>query len=705
MHFSTSKPGLDILLLPFFNINDRLSFKAKACLFAIVLLAVLIRVGVFYELRQAPDYDHPVHDAEFKDYWGRALVMGDWTPPPGRNYPFEDWMPYIHPPAYPWFLGIVYRLFGLHYDIPRIIQLFLGLCSILLLFDLTRRLWGTGTALGASFLMALYFVFPFYEMDLGQTTLGVFLMLVTANGLVRLLDTPSALLSAFTGGIFACLLLTRTEFLLFLPLVVLLPALAAVRRPPRAKALLVLCAMLFGMALPTAPVVLRNYRHSEAFPVLSGDGPAMLYYSNNPWSTGTNPDSPDLRAFIDDGDWTLFAFPKMYEDYAASVGIPPRSYKALADHFMGKTRAYVRDNPGTTLRRAAKKALYFWGPMEIDENKVVWYEKQHSPVLRYLPRFPLAVAAFLTGLAMLVKDYLNRRRGGAKENRPYIAAALLLCCMAAYTAIYAAFYVTARYRVSILPFMMVFGGYGLYTMAGLARTKRYVAFAGWSLVFVFLYGLAHIDIVPFTPDIARWHDERRQAWTETNRLEDGVADLDRWLKRNPQDAYGYYNQGVMLFDLGRVEDALARFEKALALKPDYDTAYYNLGLSFFELGRHEEAARAFETRLQKAPEDADAWYGLSRVRQQAGNTTGQAEALEKAIAVNPGHARALVDLSVVKREAGDLQAAETLLQQALEYTPGYGMAEFNLGLLLKDRGHYTDGLRHLEAALGTDEAN
>ena len=265
-------------------------------------MAAAIRAGVYHEFRQAPDYAHPVHDAEFKDYWGRALATGDWTPPAGRNYPFEDWMPYLHPPAYPWFLAGIYKIFGDGYDAPRLVQLLLGLLSILLLYDFARRLWGYGTALCAALLMSVYFVFPFYEMDLGQTTLGVFLMLVVANGLARFLEKPSALVALWTGLAFGVLLLTRTEFTLFLPLVLLLAVWSALRKSSRLAAVAQIIVLLLAIAVPTAPVLARNYKYAGAFPVLSGDGPAMLYYCNNPWSTGTNPDSPDLRAFIEDND-------------------------------------------------------------------------------------------------------------------------------------------------------------------------------------------------------------------------------------------------------------------------------------------------------------------------------------------------------------------------------------------------------------------
>jgi tetratricopeptide (TPR) repeat protein len=199
----------------------------------------------------------------------------------------------------------------------------------------------------------------------------------------------------------------------------------------------------------------------------------------------------------------------------------------------------------------------------------------------------------------------------------------------------------------MIPFMLMFGGYGVKTIAEPLVAKQWRKGLGLAAVFLILFALAHIEIIPFEPDLARWHDERRQAWTATDRLEAGVADVRRWLDRHPDDPYGHYNQGVMLFDLGRYDEALDRFNTALTLKPDYDVVYYNKALALFELGRYDDSVRAFEDRLQVAPEDAEAWYGLSRALARSAGVEKQREALEKALELYPDYAEALVDLAVL----------------------------------------------------------
>ncbi|MBP8128304.1 MAG: hypothetical protein KA184_01900, partial [Candidatus Hydrogenedentes bacterium] len=59
----------------------RSDWREKVLIVCIFLMALALRAGYLVELRQSPDFDSPVLDPQLNDYWARAMVSGDWTPP------------------------------------------------------------------------------------------------------------------------------------------------------------------------------------------------------------------------------------------------------------------------------------------------------------------------------------------------------------------------------------------------------------------------------------------------------------------------------------------------------------------------------------------------------------------------------------------------------------------------------------------------
>ncbi len=97
---------------------------APWCALGVVLVAGMVLRGVYLsELAENPEFVAPGVDAGFHDYWARALVTGDWTPPPGEADPEIRTRPYLRPPGYPYFLALVYSVAGLEYWAPRAVQM------------------------------------------------------------------------------------------------------------------------------------------------------------------------------------------------------------------------------------------------------------------------------------------------------------------------------------------------------------------------------------------------------------------------------------------------------------------------------------------------------------------------------------------------------------------------------------------------------
>ena len=676
----------------------KMSPRLRRCLLILCLIiAAAIRGFLFVEYRTSPDYEHPLHDAEFRDYWARAIVTGDWTPPPGRNDPFADWLPHPHAPGYSWFLSGVYRIFGLGYDAPRLVQMFLGLLSILLLYDIARRLHNESAALIAAAMMALYFIFPLYEMDLGPISAIIFLLLYLIRSGARSLKRPRFLRDMTSGFLAGAVSIMRREFMPFGILFLGMHLYGYWKKGKWKEAAVAATVWSICFILPSVPGSIYNYKNTGELPLLGSEGTCLFYCSNNQWATGYNPDSPDLRAFIHDDDWSLFAFPAMLEGYAKAHNIKKHSYHDLIDHLKTMNQNFLTHETGRILKLMLKKQALFWGPVEIDENKVVACEKEHYAVIRYLPGFTPVLAVSVIGSALIFIRGIRRQKGFSRGK--WILWGILLLSILAYSGIFSLFYVTARYRIPVIPILILFASAAVADWIDCLRCGHFKKALVGLGTFLLLMVLLSRPLVAFTPDTERWLDERRRAWVKINKADEGIADLERWNSRHPQSAGGHYHLALLLIEKGQPEEALKDLQTATALDPEYHVAYYNQGMVLLTLNRPDEAVESFKIRLERAEKDERAWFGLSQAWQALGNIEAQQNALDQALALKAGYPEALVDRSILFLKEGKRIQATELLEQALKASPGYAMAEFNLGLLYAEEGRYSTALDFFGAAL------
>src|SRR5262245_22820041 len=75
-------------------------------------LALIVRIIHLWQIRQAPFFTLLMGDAAGYDAWARAIEAGDWR---GHEVFYQS-------PLYPYWLGLLYRLFGSGPWIPRIAQ-------------------------------------------------------------------------------------------------------------------------------------------------------------------------------------------------------------------------------------------------------------------------------------------------------------------------------------------------------------------------------------------------------------------------------------------------------------------------------------------------------------------------------------------------------------------------------------------------------
>ena len=77
---------------------------------------------------------------------------------------------------------------------------------------------------------------------------------------------------------------------------------------------------------------------------------------------------------------------------------------------------------------------------------------------------------------------------------------------------------------------------------------------------------------------------------------EAIADYNKAIEINPDDADAYNNRGWVLYNLGKDKEAIADYNKAIEINPDHAKAYGNRGLLYDQLGDRQRAI----SDLQKA---------------------------------------------------------------------------------------------------------
>src|SRR5437879_7043604 len=236
----------------------------RLALGTIVALATMLRVDHVLLLRATPWFDHLVVDPDYYAEWARRIAAGDWL---GDR-------PFYMDPLYPYFLAVVYRVWGRDLLLVRLLQVALAAGSCALVTVVGRRVAGPVVGLLAAFAFALYKPDIFYVAEVDKTCLSVFL----TTAALALAFGRSLAARLATGLALGLAALTRANFLLFAPLG--FAALLLLDR--RALAALVFAA---GLAVVLVPVAARN-RH------LSGEWVLTTSQAGQNFYTGNNPTNP-----------------------------------------------------------------------------------------------------------------------------------------------------------------------------------------------------------------------------------------------------------------------------------------------------------------------------------------------------------------------------------------------------------------------------
>ncbi len=651
------------------------------CLTAILALGLFLRLWYFSELVHAPDFRALRQDLDVQDYQARAMLSGDWTVRDGENDPEIPTTPYYRPPGYPYFLAIVYWFSNGSYLAPRLVHFALGLTTATLLYLLGRAVFSGGVGLIAAFLYATYWGCIYYEGEVNDPAIFLFLVPSLMLVLLRWLRAFAARWAALAGLIIGCYAIMRPNILLFGPVLAAWMLYVAWRRRQLRRAASSWIALALLAAAPILPVTARNYVVSGEFVPISTYFGQNFLIGNGEDSNGYTSWTPYLQELEGTGNWSVWVYNNVVRGLGREVGNENLTHSEASRIFFWKTVDFIRENKMRTLKLAIKKAAYFWHPLEITENKVVQHEKWHYAPLKYLPGFPWTMALFLGGSLFLTWDWRRGRLPGHSSLDATTVKRIIFIVYAfafTYFASFIPFFVNARSRAPLYGLMLLIGAYGVKRLWDFAVARQYCRMALGAALFGGMFLISSVPLAPYTPDHDRWHYDRADSYLREGKVEEAIAE--------------------------------ARAMMALPERPMYYMPH-RLGVAFVRLGRYEEAVPLLRAALSPEPEEQDPRYRqdvhyLLGVALASTNRDAEAvEAYEAALWLNPDDARTHNNLGVIREKQGDFAAAEHHYREAIRSSREFALAYSNLGDLLGRTARLDEAIAHLRRAAELEPDN
>jgi tetratricopeptide (TPR) repeat protein len=614
-------------------------------LIAIFLLAFMLRLIHINQMKENnPFFSHPILDSQIYDDQALQIAGGDLA---GK-------MVFFMGPLYPYFMALIYSIFGHDFYLLFLIQIIIGSFSCVLIYLIAQKIFSRPVAVISAIIAALYGMFIFYDGLIMIETISMFLNLMFVWSLLLFYEKPGGW-KIFLAGLWLGLsIIARPNILLVIPLILVWIFMERSRLSPPVKKAgpgvwLFMAVFLLGTGLVISTVTLRNVFVDKDFVLVTSSGGINFYIGNNPQASGT---------YMDPLGMGQSASTLELESTQKACEIVGRELKpsAVSNFWFGEGLRFIVTKPFDYLKLLGRKLFLLINDYESPVNQNFYFLKQYSGVLQ-LPLFTFGIICplALVGMILALKAW--------RKSFP------LYAMIVSYAVALVLFFVLSHYRIPMTALMIIFAGYTVYWLALKIKERKMVRMIP---VFILLIGLAI---------------------------------LSNWKTTELTFANEYYNLGVVYNQQGLFEKAVDSLNKAAELNPGYPAVYANLGIAYDKLGLSVEAVAAFKKAVELDSARVSVYNNLGNVYLKQGLFAEAVTAFKNAIAKDPGYAFAYYNLGYAYDRQEMTGEAIKAYQKAIDLKPDYTSAHNNLGLIYARQGRLAEAIAQWEEIIRVEPGN
>ena len=619
------------------------------------MIAVVGFAVRFVYLLQARQHDplffSPQMDAEYHLRWALAIASG------------TDFVhgAFFRAPLYPYFLAGLMKL-GLGLFGARVVQALLGGASCGIVYLLARRILAGGGRSGLSaraqentarisgLVMAIYSLSVYFDGEFLIPALLVFLVLLGMVLLYRSLDSDRQWW--LPGLAFGLAAIARPNVLAF---VAVLAVLLIARY--RAGAWKRLGWFAGAVCLVILPVTVRNYAVSRTFVPIAWQAGTNFYIGNNPEADGVTAVVPGTRASWWGGYYDVKTLAEQAE------GRELRGAE-IDRYWLGRGIDFWRQEPVRALGLLVRKAYLLLSGYEISNNRNIYHAKRFT--FLNLAIFRTSFLKFPFGLLLplaLAGVYLGRRAA-----RRWAATYAFLL---AYGFSFVIFFVTARYRMPAIPFLIVLA---VYAVARLVKTRGRELWVSLAVLLVSLVAFnSGIYGPPGVEDEAQTRFSVAMGLYRQGRLDDALVEIEKALQHDSASNVLVLESAVRL-GAGQPGPAVRAAQAAISRTPNAPEPYGQMGNVYASLGRYDSALVCFEKACELDPHSVSSWNNLGSVAMAQGDFESARRYFDQALAIDPASTVALYNLGLLDWQEGEKGLARTRWHKVLELDPSHAKA-------------------------------
>jgi Flp pilus assembly protein TadD/4-amino-4-deoxy-L-arabinose transferase-like glycosyltransferase len=614
---------------------------------------------------------------------------------------------YFHSsPFYPYFMALVYRVFGVSFMALRILQFVIGSLNCVLIYLLARRVapQAKGVPLGAGLVAALYGTLTFFDGDLLMAPLVLLFSCGSVLLLTFLVDADAeakdggdgsdrlpagwkpALLALAAGALLGLAGLGKPNVLLFAPfaLVWILTGFKTRFFGRRWKE-----AVLFtvGCVVAVMPITLRNYAVSQDFVLVSSNAGVNLYIGNNERAEGIYLLPPDSGL---DNTRLYLSSRAAAEAATGRENLKPSEVSA---YWTSRALDIVKESPGRAFSLLVRKFRLFWNHYEIPNHHNKYFLTIHytSFLAVLFVGFKLVAPVAVMGIVLAIMTLAS-----SAVVRLYVGF------VAVYMLSLLPFFITARYRLPVVPFLVVFAAVGVWKLVESLlkrRFRRAAIGAGAGVVAAILvfwpmvdydFGFNHTVIGSVYSDLATEEPDKA-----VEHIESAILEYKKALELRPLSVDAHYNLGVTYQRIGYYSGAVAELETAVRLQPTHAYASkavaesrasleetgdkigrsaipltkFERGVDYTNRRQHDQAQLMYLQVLKKDPHHAGAWSQLGSIQFDQGNYRRAIQTFKKGLEYKPDHFVLNNNIAGAYYKVGDTKRARRHWGKCLETDP------------------------------------
>ena len=600
---------------------------------SIFLLAFGIRIINLEIIKDNPFFDYPIMDEKYHDEWAEEISQGHLL----------ERVPFYRAPTYSYFLAFIYVIFGHEYYIARLIGIIIGSFSCILIYLIGKALFSHKVGMLSAFLACIYGMFLYFDSMLLTVNLEIFFALFGMLWILKWLKDSENKNVVLAGLFWGLASITRPNFFIFIVVFVIFVLIDFKQKPLRNRFLPIIL-FIAGMIFIVLPVLLINIIVGKDSVLIAWNGGINFYLGNNSFASGWTATSPKL----DITWWGGYKDAIIVAEKALNKRLSPSQ---ISHYWFHCGLNYIFSEPFNWIILMIKKVYLLFNSFELPNNQSIQTFKTFSPLLRYsIVNYGTIIALAIWGFATSVRKNLR----------------IVHLFLAVYALSIVTFFVTARYRMPLVPFMLIFTAHAVFWFVQKFKERRWTQIIPAIILIAITTVLVHTDFYGTHID-----------------------------KVNRSEIYAAY--GHKFFEVRDYNRSISEYNKALAYDSKNLKTFNALGVTFIVLGQYDEAREMFYESL-RIRENSDAYFKLGLINFEEEKLDSAQFYFAAALKIDSTNPEIYYYYGISLSFDEKPHLAIEHLENSLKYYPHTRYTNnihYNLGLLYMDLGDMGKAKQHL----------